>query len=573
MKRFLSAVCIGVLAAVGAQAQNTDYVYRVSFINKTGTTGTLTNPSAYLSPKALQRRTRFNIAIDSTDLPVSQVYIDSVLNRTSGYYRVQSKWLNQFVFYAKSPSLVDTLRTLPFVADARLVATYIDGIPKTSRASKFAAEEQLEGLQSPEEILAAQDISATNGSASPVTYGTAFSQLAMTNANYLHDSNYLGQGITIAVLDAGFNNVNNLPHFDSLRNDGRLLGTWNFMSDTDYVYSTSISGHGTNVLGCMAADYPGVYIGTAPKASYYLFMTEDAYTEQQVEEDYWVAAAERADSVGVDMINSSLGYTDFDDNFSYSFATLDGKTSVCARGANVVVKKGIFMTNSAGNEGDNNWHYLITPADADDVFTIGAVDGSKVGADFSSWGPNATGAQKPNVSALGKQAILVSPGGGIGKGNGTSFASPIMCGMVACFWQAFPQYTNLEIAKLVEESADHYANPDYKIGYGVPDFKKAMDKQQALSIYNRTKEEFNMFAYPNPFNNSISVMITKPVNGNIDFRLLDICGRELYRTSIYSKSDLFFNINFSHLGLQRGTYLLQVVYKDAASSVLQIQKM
>ncbi len=571
MKRFLSAAFIGMLVVASAQAQTTDYVYRVSFKDKTGTTGTISNPSAYLSAKALQRRTRFNIAIDSTDLPVSQLYIDSVLNRTSGIYRVQSKWLNQVVFYAKSPTLVDTLNTLPFVTGARLVATYTAGIPKTSGISKFAQEEQQEQLLSTQQTLqlqATQDIA----NAGPADYGAAFSQLAMTNANYLHDSNYLGQNMTIAVLDAGFNNADNNIFFDSLRAQGRLKGTWNFMTDSDYVYSTAISGHGTNVLGCMTAENPGVYIGTAPRASYWLFVTEDAYTEQEVEENYWVAAAERADSVGVDMINSSLGYTNFDGGFTYTYAQLDGKTTICARGANVAVKKGIFITNSAGNEGTNPWHYLITPSDAERVFTVGAVDGAKAGADFSSWGPNGAGQQKPNVAALGKQAVLVTPTGFVATGNGTSFASPIMCGMVACFWQAFPQYTNLEIARLVEESADHYSNPDYKIGYGVPDFRKAMEKQQALTVYNKNKETQNIFVYPNPFSDNVSLMITQPVNGELTLRLVDISGRELYKAKINSKSEPFFNINFSQLNLQRGIYLLQVVYKDA-SNVIKIQKL
>jgi subtilisin family serine protease len=292
----------------------------------------------------------------------------------------------------------------------------------------------------------------------------------MLNGIPLHKAGYKGKGMTIAVFDGGFMNVDSIPAFKNV----------NIIATRDFVYPPSDCiyeelDHGTEVLSTMAINEPDIFIGTAPEADYILIRTEDGRTESMAEEDFWVAAAEYADSIGADVINSSLGYHGFDKDLgSHQYRDLDGRQAICSRSASMLASKGMILTNSAGNEGNNTWKKINCPSDASDILTVGALTAKRINTLFSSVGPSADGRVKPDVMSLGAHAAVISGAGKHTYANGTSFASPITCGMVACLWQALPQKTALEIMDLIRSSSDRFDYPDNVFGYGIPDFWKAL---------------------------------------------------------------------------------------------------
>ena len=295
----------------------------------------------------------------------------------------------------------------------------------------------------------------------------------MLAGHVLHSMGHEGQGKKVAIFDGGFSSVYRMPAFDSLYANNRILGTRDFVEGDEFVYEAS--SHGTQVLSCMAANLPYLVMGTAPGASYYLFKTEDVGSEFKIEEFNWVAAAEYADSLGIDVINSSLGYTTFnDETMNYSYEDLNGKTGICSRGADIAVEKGMLVVNSAGNEGDGSWKYIGTPADGINVISVGAVKSNGSRASFSSYGPTPDGRIKPNVSAQGSRAIVAGMKGyAVTSTDGTSFSSPIMAGMVTTLWSAFPNKTNWEIKDAIEASGNQSTKPDSSLGFGIPDFFRA----------------------------------------------------------------------------------------------------
>jgi len=323
----------------------------------------------------------------------------------------------------------------------------------------------------------------------------------MLNGQILHENNFTGSGMQIAVIDAGFPNVDTMEAFARIRDNNQILGGYDFVDRSEEFYDDH--NHGTHVLSDIAGYLENEFVGTAPDASFYLFRTEDANNETPLEETLWVEAAERADSLGVDVINTSLGYTTFDDSkYDYTYADMDGETTFISRGAKVGASKGMLLVTSVGNSGSSAWKYMGAPADVDEVFSIGAVDANEDIAFFSSFGPTPDGRIKPDVLAQGRNAGIInyitdSPS----TSNGTSFSSPIMAGLVACFWQAFPDKTNLEIMQMIRESADRYTNPTDQYGYGIPDFSVAYDT--SLSIDDDSIETIGI--YPNPASNMIYV--------------------------------------------------------------------
>jgi subtilisin family serine protease len=334
-------------------------------------------------------------------------------------------------------------------------------------------------------------------------YGNASNQIEQINGIKLHQKGYEGAGILIAVLDGGFRNANTISAFTHLYESGRLLMAKDFIEPDGDIYRSSISGHGTSVLSCMAAYLPNQMVGTAPKASYCLFRTEDTSSEYLIEEYAWVIGAEAADSIGADLINSSLVYTQYDDPaMNHSYSDMDGKSAIASIGARKAVECGIFVCNSAGNEGNNSsWRWIGTPADVAEVLTVGAVQQNGQYASFSSIGPNAAGEQKPNVMAQGASAAIVNTEGQVATGSGTSYSSPIICGMVACLLQASP-FTRPETLKnAIEASANFYTTPSYKIGYGIPDFYKIL---QSLPVMEHSKCN-NILIYPNPVSDMLTV--------------------------------------------------------------------
>ena len=288
----------------------------------------------------------------------------------------------------------------------------------------------------------------------------------------MHAAGFDGKGMHVAVIDAGFYNADEIKFFRKMD----LLGTRDFVNPNSDIYAEN--AHGLMVLSCMAANSPKVFVGTAPKASYWLLRSEDNDSEQPIEEDYWAAAIEFADSVGVDVVNTSLGYYEFDKGFpAYRYRDLDGHYSLMSHSASMAADKGIVVVCSAGNSGDDPWKKVTPPGDSENVLTVGAVNKNLVNARFSSIGNSADGRIKPDVMAVGVSSVVTGTDGSVSKGNGTSFASPIMCGVVTCFWQACPWLTAKEVIEAVRQVGDRVDYPDNIYGYGVPNLWKAYQKE------------------------------------------------------------------------------------------------
>lgn len=505
----------------------------------------LQSPSTFLSTRAIQRRIKYQITIDSTDLPVSTVYLDSIRKIPNVTILSTSKWLNQVLIQTTDSTALTKIRSYTFVQSTNSIATQKNqrNIPVDKFSSERITLPQRTGMQS------IQFDSAT--------YGSSYKQINIHEGDYLHQRGLLGDGIVIAMLDAGYNNYINVKGLDSLRNNNQILGTWDFVKNEPTVAEDN--AHGLYCLSILAGNIPGKFIGTAPKASYYLFRTEDAATEFPVEELYWAAGAERADSLGADMINSSLGYTKFDDpRFDHSYATLNGNTTIVTRAADLAAKKGILVCNSAGNEGGNSWKYIVAPADGDSVLAIGATNANGIPAWFSSYGPNAAGKVKPDVASVGDDCFLITPTGAIVAGDGTSFSSPNLAGLIACLWQAFPEFNNMQIIDAVKRSASKYNNPDNRIGYGIPNMRIAY--QYLLEKkYQKVLTDQWIKAFPNPFEGSVSVVIKSKSTGTLTYQLMDVSGRIIAKGSEKAIQDQYAQIYINDLSyLPKGVYFLHV---------------
>ncbi len=469
----------------------------VAFKNKNGTKFSLSAPEAYLSERAIQRRVKQNIPIDSLDLPVNSNYIDSVLNLGAQFVH-SSKWLNGITVKTEIDSFLNVASKIPFVKEVQLTK------PAASTKSAFNKfNEPEEGEKVPIDSL---------------LYGESVYQTGLMNGQFLHNKGMNGQGVQIAVIDAGFLNADFYPAFDSLWANNQILGIKDFVNPNDDFYTTHY--HGMSVLSCMGGNIPGELIGTARKASYWLIRSEDVSSEYLIEEDNWVAAAEFADSVGADIINSSLGYYEFDDpDMNHTYADMDGKTTRVAQGANIAFSRGMLVVVAAGNEGNNTWRYIISPADGDHVLAVGATNKFGFAATFTSFGPASDGDVKPNVAAVGSNTYLQRSNGNLGFSSGTSFASPIMAGMAACLWQAAPNAKAAEIKAAIEESASQYSSPDSILGYGIPDFFLAWDYFFPLSVPGYLSGQ-EWLAYPNPVTDFVMIQKNGSSNrGNLKIEL------------------------------------------------------
>ncbi len=490
MRKIVTLV-IGLIATTGlAQAQFTRYI--VQLTDKKGTPYTLSAPSAYLSDKAITRRTKQQRTLDSTDLPVNPAYVNSIRNVPFVTVLNVSKWLNQVLIKidTSQPTNLSTalnaINGMPFVKKSAAIAA------RVSTSSNSLSNTLAEGL-APEPASFKQTAKQT-GAAEAFDYGSMYDQIHIHNGDYLHRLGFSGRGITIAVIDAGFTNYLTNPVFDSVRLQGRILGTWDYVNNEANVNEVAALGsHGSYVFSCLASNRPGVLVGTAPHASYWLLRTEDAATEYPVEEQNWAVAAEFADSVGVEMISTSLGYSDFTNPiFDHSYAQRNGNTAMITLAADLAAKKGMLVVVAAGNSGSSSTDlkFVGCPADADSVLTIGSIDVNGNIAGSSSWGPNGAGLIKPNVVAVGANVVVASlTSGNPTVNNGTSFACPNMAGLVACFWQAFPEFSNMQIIDAVQRSANRLTNPDFRFGYGIPDFKKGI--ALLTKQYATASSEFN----------------------------------------------------------------------------------
>ena len=426
------------------------YLVRLQLRDKQGTGFSLDRPEEFLSARSLARRRRQHIAVDSTDLPVSTPYIYYV--RARGFEVVSaSRWTNTLLVRTRSVAALAELQAMPMVAEARQVFESPDSLGKPLRSAFHTEFNRWDTI--------AHD-----------PYGIAAQQIEALGGMQLHRNGKRGRGMMIAVLDGGFMNADKIPALQR----ARVVAARDFvMPGTADVYAQT--EHGTMVLSTMAADAPEAYVGTAPDAQYVLCRTEDTETETLAEEDFWVAAAEYADSMGVDVINSSVGYHSFDDRRqNYTYGDLDGQHSLASRAASMLARKGIVLVNSAGNDGMGTWKKVNVPGDAHDILTVGAVTPRGMNAPFSSIGPTADGRVKPDVMAQGSPTAVISGRGTIIHQTGTSFSTPLVTGLVACLWQALPSKTALEIIDLVRRSASQYEHPDNIFGYGVPNFGAAL---------------------------------------------------------------------------------------------------
>ena len=442
--------CLFVLSMGQASAEKV-YKYRVSLKDKVGTTYSIDKPEEFLSERAIERRNRQQLPVDETDLPVSGKYVDE-LKATGARLVTTSKWNNTVVLEVSDTLLMDEISKKSFVTGVKKVWVSPDSIPPRNMKRKKEVKNKVEKTG--------------------CHYGNALRQIEIHGGDSLHTAGFAGKGMHVAVIDAGFYNADEIKFFRKMD----LLGTKDFVNPNSDIYAEN--AHGLMVLSCMAANLPKVFVGTAPEASYWLLRSEDNDSEQPIEEDYWAAAIEFADSVGVDVVNTSLGYYEFDEGFpAYRYRDLDGHYSLMSHSASLAADKGIVVVCSAGNSGDDPWKKVTPPGDSENVLTVGAINKNLVNARFSSIGNSADGRIKPDVMAVGVNSVVTGTDGSVSKGNGTSFASPIMCGIVACFWQACPWLTAKEVIEAVRQVGDRVDYPDNIYGYGVPNLWKAYQKE------------------------------------------------------------------------------------------------
>lgn len=446
MKKFIAPILFA-FVAIGASAQQDTLKYRIQLTDKAKTTYSLSRPEEFLSPKSIARRQKQHLAIDSTDLPVCRVYVDAIAQKGVKVITL-GKWENFVTVSCNDSTVMNRIVRLPFVRSIEKVWM----VPQSKITSVPPKRDSLINTPVKTDSL----------------YGPAISQIQMSHGDKLHDAGFKGQGMTIAVIDAGFHNMDRIKAMQNIR----VLGTRDFVNPDSDIYAES--SHGLSVLSCMAMNQPHIMVGTAPEASYWLLRSEDEATEHLVEQDYWAAAIEFADSVGVDVVNTSLGYYTFDDpSKNYRYRDLDGHTALMSRQASKVADKGMILVCSAGNAGAGSWKKITPPGDADHVLTTGAIDKKGLLASFSSIGNTADNRIKPDVVAVGLGSDVMGTDGIIRRGNGTSFASPILCGMVTCLWQSRPELTAKEVIELVQRSGDRSKFPDNIYGYGVPDMWNA----------------------------------------------------------------------------------------------------
>jgi serine protease AprX len=509
--------------------------YWVNFTDKNGSPYTIGNPSAYLTARSIARRTAQGIAVDMTDIPVNETYIIQV-NGTGAQVFQRSKWMNAAIVIINNSAQLSAINGLTCVASSAPVGKY----KKTKSAEELSENAEVSSSQKLAQITT-------------YNYGPSYTQVSQIGADCMHNEGYRGQGMVIAVIDAGFENANINPVFDSLRNEGRLLGTRDYVQGNTSVFEDYL--HGANCLSLMAGNTPGQLIGTAPKASYWLLRSEDAATEKIIEEYNWVVAAEFADSVGADITTTSLGYTTFDmSSQNHVYADLDGKTSVASIAATMAARKGIFVLNAAGNEGGGSWNYIGVPADADSICAVGAVTGAGLHAGFSSVGPTADGRIKPDLSAMGQGSYVCNSNGIFSSGNGTSYATPILAGAVACLWQANPTKTNMEILQALRATASQASTPDNIYGWGIPNMCAAHNLMNGTNVsVNEIIKATQFKLFPNPAKQHVNFSITQKPEL---VTLIDVLGRDI-DFSITEKQSNIFELEFKS-DMVNGIYFLSI---------------
>jgi serine protease AprX len=528
MKKLLLLLFIAFLAFSSVSA-STDYYFFVQFKDKTGTSFSLSHPEEFLSARSIARRASFGVVCDSTDLPVNPSYINQISSLGIKIHS-RTKWMNGVTVVVSDSGIMSQVRALSFVKKVQYTG-------KISTYSSIRSHAKFK-----------QD---------SVVYGATATQANQINLKNLHNQGYKGKGMLIGIIDAGFYRANTNPGLDSLRLQGRLLGTKDIIVPGNNVYNEDT--HGANVLSIITGNLPGQFLGTAPDASVWLIRTEYVPTENLFETDFWVSGIEFADSVGVDAVNSSLGYTSFDDTtMNYTYADMNGQISRASIAAGLAAQKGIVVCNSAGNEGDDAWHYIGAPADADGIFSVGSVTSSKTASAFSSFGPTSDNRIKPEVCTLGSSAALISSSGVITYGNGTSYSSPVMAGALTCLLQKyktlFPSTLNLATFRdAVIQSGSLYLNPTAQLGYGIPDIDKVAQilfATQGLSGNTFNNDISKIYIINNVLNININTNLS---NSNAKYCIFDMLGRQMITGKI---TDKLFQINCT--SFVKGVYVLRI---------------
>jgi len=501
----------------------------------------LSQPEKLLTKKSIERRLKNSLSIEERDLPVCGIYVNEL--ESAGYKIIsKSKWLNAVVVAIENKDVLN-----------------FDFIKKIEPCTKYLIDQSFDANN-----LKRNSINSKQKTES--VYGAAAHQLNMLNSACLHNDNFWGKDIDIAIFDAGFKNADRMDAFQHIFEDDRVLSVYDFVEKDQTVFEDEDSPHGTSVWSVMGAKIANEFVGAAPDANYHLLKTEDIGSETLAEEYNWVAAVEYADSVGADIINSSLGYSLFDDSLqNHIYADMDGNTTPISIAADIAAAKGIVVVTSAGNSGNKDWTYITAPADADSILSVGSVDINLNKSSFSSFGPSADGDIKPEVAAMGSKTIVVNTDGTFKEAYGTSVAAPLIAGMTACLWQKFPQETNTGIMDLVKRSSSQYIQPDTLIGYGIPDFCNA-------SIATGELEADDLVViYPSPFSNTLYLTFFNETNadGTHSVELFSINGklidRKQLKANLSESQTIIFN-NLMHLS--RGLYLVKYNFKIKLKSFL-----
>ena len=535
MKKTVLFLLILVTSGLSAQSQTRKYLILLK--DKTNTPFSINRPEQFLSQRAIQRRSKQGISVLEKDLPVNPAYV-SALRQTGARVWFSSRWANAVLVETTEANLA-TIRALAFV----------QGV-ESNRSIGNARVGYGQETASPQKNKLEQ--------ADPSVYGISSEQLIQIGVDKMHAQGYHGEGMLVAILDAGFRNANQVPFLSPLFQQNRIVGTYDFVRKETSVYEDD--SHGLNVLSIMAGYQANQLVGPAYQASYLLLRTEDAASETPVEEANWLFGAEYADSTGADVINSSLGYTTFDDpTQSHTYNDLNGQTTLVSRAARWAAETGILVVNSAGNEGNDPWRYIGAPADVPTVLAIGSVDRNGIKSPFSSFGPSADGRVKPDLVALGSGTVLGSPDGTVATGSGTSYSAPLVAALATGFWQANPRLTAQQVIACLRQSGSQFTKPDSELGYGIPNFERA----SAIAA-----NDYSLLIYPNPFTNADRLTVQWneiPLNQTIDAVVTNSAGQVVWQQK-YS-SDRIANFTLQSLSLSPGLYFLTLSSESAKRTV------
>jgi serine protease AprX len=515
-KYYLLFVFFCLLLSTDAQNYNTSgSIYSVEFKDKKNSPYSIEDPLAFLSHRAIERRELHKMPVNKQDLPVNPFYLDS-LRSAGAKVLFALRWFNTAVI------MIDTGLVLKNIEK-------LDCVRNIKRIYKYTTSEKSNNCSM---------LYQNYGNDNDTHYGESYRQIAMMNGQLLHQRAYMGQGIIIAVIDGGFYKVNTMQSFSHLIKNNKILATWDFVDGEENVYDNGT--HGMSVLGTMAGFLPGKLIGTAPKAEYLLLRSENTINEYPVEEYAWVAAAEFADSFGANIINSSLGYSVYDDStMSINYDQLDGKTVLISRAVNMASSRGILVVTSAGNEGDKKWKHITAPADADSAISVGAVDMNGNYAYFSSIGPTSDGRIKPNVAAMGLLTVTSSnTGDDISYASGTSLSSPVICGMTASLMSAFPAEKIMNIKQAIEKSAHSYTAPNNYSGYGIPDYNLAYEILDLM--HKKDTAEFRIIElFPNPFDKELFFSVYTANETRFSVQISNKKGEIVFEDALHVRSREF----------------------------------